>query len=95
VSPERWTYPPELAEALSDLGLRPAAHTSPALVRGALNGLYRYELRRLRDAHRAGAVPKPEFLDRVVALRKKYWPLTLQQPAWDRICAMEDTTTGV
>jgi hypothetical protein len=83
-----WTYPPELLQALAPLGLAPQAHTPPAVVRGALNDLYRYELRRMRDRLRAGElVKKVEYLDRVVALRKKYWPLTLQLPAWEKICA--------
>jgi hypothetical protein len=29
---------------------------------------------------------KAEYLDRVVSLRRKYWPLTLPLPAWERIC---------
>lgn len=82
-----WTYPPELRQALGFLGLAPQAHTPPAVVRGALNDLYRYELRRMRDRLRAGEILKADYLDRVVALRKKYWPLTLQLPAWETICA--------
>jgi hypothetical protein len=59
------------------------------VVRDALNDLYRFELRRMRDRLRAGEMEKPEYLDRVVALRKKYWPLTLPLWAWERICAGE------
>jgi hypothetical protein len=55
-------------------------------VRAALNDLYRYELRRMRDRLRAGEIVRLEYLDRVIALRKKYWPLTLQLPAWEKIC---------
>lgn len=83
-----WAYPPELMQALASLGLAPAAHTPPAVVRGALNDLYRYELRRMRDRLRAGEMVKAAYLDRVIALRKKYWPLTLQLPAWEKICAV-------
>jgi len=82
----RWRYPPELVDALLRVGLRPHSDTPPALVREAAHALYRYELRQLRDAHRAGQVGKAEFSDRVIVLRRKYWPLTLQQPAWDKIC---------
>jgi hypothetical protein len=81
-----WTYPLELMEALTALGLAPTAHTPPAVVRDALNDLYRYELRRMRDRLRAGQMEKPAYLDGVIALRKKYWPLTLQLPAWEKIC---------
>jgi hypothetical protein len=82
-----WTYPPEFLAALGDLGLAPSNTTPPVLVRDALNDLYRYELRRMRDILRAGGVGKPEYLERVVALRKKYWLLTLPLAGWDRICS--------
>jgi hypothetical protein len=81
-----WFYPEDLCRALEPLGLRPTSSTPPSLVRDALNDLYRHELRRLRDRHRAGEVAKPDFVDHVIALRKKYWPLSLQLPAWERIC---------
>ncbi|MFI5177365.1 MAG: hypothetical protein ACHQO8_02315 [Vicinamibacterales bacterium] len=95
-----WTYPPELLAALADLGLAPVATTPPAVVRDALNDLYRYELRRMRDALRAGGIPKAEYLDLVIALRKKYWPLTLPVEGWERVCRggadahRADSTTG-
>ena len=85
----RWTYPPELADALSAFGLRPTADTPPALVREALNDLYRFELRRMRERLRAGLVEKSHYVDDVIALRKKYWPLTMQLPVWERICQGE------
>ena len=87
MSPERWTYPDELGEALLSFGLRPLDSTPPRVVRDALNDLYRFELRRMRDRLRAGGIEKPDYLDRVVALRKKYWPLTLPLGVWERICA--------
>jgi hypothetical protein len=43
----------------------------------------------MREELRAGRIPKPQYLDRVVALRKKYWPLTLTPDAWERICGGE------
>jgi hypothetical protein len=55
-------------------------------VRDALNGLYRYEIRRLRDRLLAKEFPNDEYIGRVIALRKKYWPLSLQLPAWEKIC---------
>jgi hypothetical protein len=81
-----WNYPIELLAALGDLGLAPRTATPPAVVRDALNDLYRYELRRMRDALRAGAIAKPDYIDLVIALRKKYWPLTLTLDAWERLC---------
>lgn len=69
------------------IGLRPRPDSPPALVRGAAHALYRYELRRLRDAHRAGHVAQADFSARVIGLRRKYWPLTLQLSAWEAICS--------
>lgn len=84
-----WVYPPEFLESLAGLGLAPTASTPPTLVRDALNDLYRYELRRERDRLRAGQVEKSAYLDIVVALRKKYWLLSFQIPAWEAICGHE------
>ncbi|MEO8481377.1 MAG: hypothetical protein ABI634_04155 [Acidobacteriota bacterium] len=79
-------YPAEFLEALGELGLAPRPDTPVDLVRDALNDLYRFELRRLRDRHRRGEVPKPQFIEMVVVLRKKYWLLTLPLPGWRKIC---------
>jgi hypothetical protein len=87
-----WAYPPELTGVLATLGLAPTSLTPPALVRDAVNDLYRFELRRLRDAYLAKRIAKPDYLSHVIVLRKKYWPLTLQLPDWERICAF--TATG-
>jgi hypothetical protein len=81
-----FVYPPEFLESLAGLGLAPTSETPPSLVRGALNDLYRYELRTARDRLRAGAFEKSTYLDLVVALRKKYWLLTLPLAAWEKIC---------
>jgi hypothetical protein len=81
-----WTYPPEFLEALLGFGLAPTPDTRPVFVRDAVNDLYRYELRRVRDRHRAGDIAKVDYLDVVVALRRKYWLLTLPAAAWERIC---------
>ena len=82
-----WFYPSEFIDALAGFGLAPTASTAPALVRDAVNDLYRYELRRLRDGLRSGRVEKVGYHDAVVAIRKRYWLLTLALPAWEKICA--------
>ena len=84
-----WTYPDELGATLLVFGLAPKPTSPPSLVRGALNDLYRYELRRMRDALRAGAIAPQDYLDLVIATRKRYWPLSLQLPAWEKICSGE------
>jgi hypothetical protein len=81
-----WVYPAELGEALLRFGLAPGPATPPGLVRDALNDLYRYEIRRLRGRLLAGDFPKTEYIDRVIALRKKYWPLSMTPDVWLRIC---------
>jgi hypothetical protein len=94
VEPGPWTYPPELRDALRSLGISPTPRTPPALARGAADDLYRYELRRLRDRMRAGGIPRPAFLDLVIALRRKYWMLTLPLSAWEKICATASPPTS-
>jgi hypothetical protein len=84
-----WKYPPELLEVLASFGLAPRGDSEPAMVRDALSDLYRYELRRLRDRLLAHQLVKGDYVDRVVALRKAYWPLTLMPHAWERICRAE------
>ena len=69
-------------EALAGHGVRPTPSTPPELVHEFVNDLYRYELRRLRDALRAGAFPKPEYFGRVVALRRRYPLLSIKPRRW-------------
>lgn len=91
---EMWSYPPELADALLTFGLKPTADTPPSLVRDALSDLYRYEIRRLRQRLLDGAVAKPNYVDEVIKLRKKYWPLSLQAEHWEKICQWGNGEVG-
>jgi hypothetical protein len=75
-------YRPEILEALAEHGLRPAADTRPEQLRDAVRDLYRYEIRRLRDACRGGAFPVRELSVRVVALRKRYLLLSTPLARW-------------
>jgi hypothetical protein len=77
-----YRYLPSVLEALAAHGVRPTASTAPDFVREFLNDLYRYELRRLRAELLAGAFPKPEYFDRVVALRRRYPLLSLKPWQW-------------
>lgn len=81
-----WLYPPELREALAGLGLAPSVTSPPALVRDAVDDLYKFELRRLRARLRASQIVKADYAGLVIALRKKYWMLTLPIDAWEKIC---------
>jgi hypothetical protein len=82
---ERWSYPLELMEALMVFGLKPTPATPPSLVRDALNDLYRYQIRRLRQRLLDGKVEKARYVDEVIALRKRYWPLSFQPHQWEEI----------
>jgi predicted amidohydrolase len=86
----RWVYPDELLSGLVAVGVRPTPDSRPSIVRGYVNDLYRWELRRLRERHRAGQVDRAEYRDRVIALRKQYWVLTLPPKAWGEICRPTD-----
>ena len=74
-----YRYRPEILHQLSAHGARPTPRTPPEIVFDFVNDLYRYELRRLRDALRSGAIPKSSYYGRVVELRDKY-PLVSTKP---------------
>lgn len=86
MSAERWRYPEELLTGLAEFGLAPTPHTPPRLVREQLSDLYRHEIRRLRARLLAGDVPKADYAGHVVALRKKYWPLSFTPEQLEKIC---------
>jgi hypothetical protein len=72
----------QMLDALAGLGLAPRDETPPELLREQLNDLYRFELRRLRDRHRAGHISKADYIPHVLELRKKYWMLSVQVEKW-------------
>ena len=76
------TYHPEILEALATHGLVPAADTTPARLREAVNDLYRHEIRRLRDRCRAGEFPVSALSTRVVTLRQRYLLLSIPVARW-------------
>ena len=75
-------YRLDVLEQLLLHGVRPTADTPPQLVHDFVNDLYRYELRRLRDALRGGRIPKTGYYDRVVALRHRYPLVSLKAARW-------------
>jgi hypothetical protein len=81
-----WTYPAELLAALVGFGLAPTSATPPRVVRDQLNDLYRFEIRRLKRRLLAGEFPNTQYVERVVGLRKQYWPLSLTLAQWQEIC---------
>ncbi len=75
-----YRYRADVLARLETHGIRPRPTTPPELVRGFVNDLYRYEIRRLRDRLLRGEFPKSTYLDRVVTLRNKYSVLALRAP---------------
>jgi hypothetical protein len=79
-----YEYAPEALEVLAGHGLRPGPGTRPAIVRGALSDLYRFEIRRLKARLLAGQVPKDRYIDYVIELRRQYWLLSIPVERWTR-----------
>lgn len=77
-----YRYRPEVLEQLLLHGLRPTPDTPPQVAYDFVNDLYRYELRRLRDALVRGDIPKAGYYDRVVQLRLKYPLVSVKPVLW-------------
>ena len=63
-------------------GIFPTEHTPPAVARGFLNELYKFELRKLRDRYIRREFPKAEYHRLVIAIRDKYPALALPPRLW-------------
>jgi hypothetical protein len=77
-----YTYEPDVLDALAAHGLVPRPVTAPPFVRDALSDLYRYEIRRLRRSFLRGEIPKADYSQHVIALRRKYWLLSVSTVHW-------------
>ena len=77
-----YEYPFEIRDALAGHGLKPLPGTPPQQLRDAVSDLYRYEIRALRDRLLAGRVQRANYAAEVIALRKKYWLLSLPLHLW-------------
>jgi hypothetical protein len=75
-------YRPEVLEQLLLHGVRPTPATAPELLSEFVSDLYRYELRRLRQALVSGAIPRAGYYDRVVELRRKYPLVSIKPELW-------------
>jgi len=76
------TYHPQILDELGRHGLVPAPDTPPGRLRDAVRDLYKYEIRKLRDRVVSGGIPKHEYAGHVVALRKRYWILSIPTDLW-------------
>ena len=77
-----YRYRPEVLAELWRHGVQPRDSTPPELVRGFVNDLYRYELRKLRDRLLVGEIPRSAYYDIVVQTRNRYRVLGLKAPQW-------------
>ena len=79
---ETYTYDGRILDALVHHGLIPTSTTPPQGLRDAVRDLYKYEIRRLRSELLAGRIPKRDYAGHVVALRERYWVLSIPLPLW-------------
>ena len=79
-----YDYEPAVLDGLAGHGLKPLSRTSPQFLRDAVRELYRYEIKALRSALLAGRIPKAEYANHVIALRKRYWLLSVPLQLWTR-----------
>ena len=77
-----YRYRTDILDELARHGLAPRPQTSPQVLRDAINDLYRYEIRALRDRCRAGEFSTKELPARVVELRRRYVLLSIPLAAW-------------
>jgi hypothetical protein len=75
-------YRPDILAQLLAHGVRPAPETRPALVFRFLSDLYRYELRRVKEARVAGRLAAADYAPRVVALRRQYPLVSVPVQQW-------------
>ena len=82
-----FTYHRQILDELAGHGLIPGPTTSPQQLRDAVRDLYKYEIRRLRGRLLEGQIRKPDYAGHVVALRKRYWLLSIPTQLWVRSSA--------
>lgn len=78
----RYRYRPDVLAELWRHGVQPRDTTPPELVRGYVNDLYRYELRKLRDRLLVGEIPRAAYYGVVEQTRNRYRVLSLKAPQW-------------
>jgi len=78
----RYHYRSDVLAQLWGHGVQPRQTTAPELVRGYVNDLYRYELRKLRDRLLVGEVARSAYYELVVQIRNRYRVLALKAPQW-------------
>jgi hypothetical protein len=77
-----YVYDPRVLAELARHGLRPLPSTAPGPLRDAVRDLYKYEIRKLRSEVLAGRIRRPDYAGHIVALRKRYWLLSVPPHLW-------------
>jgi hypothetical protein len=75
-------YHPVILEELARFGVFPTATTPPALVHEFISDLYRFELRRLRARQVRGDIPRAQYAEAVVAVRRRYPLVSIHPSQW-------------
>lgn len=82
VPPGPFRYRPEILAVVWRHGILPTSRTPPALARGFVRELYKFEIRRLRERYLAREFAKREYAGRVDALRRSYGVLAYVDHDW-------------
>lgn len=77
-----YKYRDDVLAELWKYGVRPTERTPPELVRGFINEIYKFELRKLRDRYLREEFPKREYHRLVIQIRDKYPVLALRPRQW-------------
>ena len=83
-----YEYETAALNALAGHGLVPCTDSDPARVRDALSDLYRFEIRRLKQRFVAGQIAKADYAPQVIALRRRYWLLSVPVHLWAKPARM-------
>ena len=87
-----YAYRREVLDRLADHGFKPLPSTTPGQLRDALRNLQQVtQIKVLRAALLDGRIPKADYANHVVALRKRYWLLSLPVQLWTDRVAMRNT----
>ena len=77
-----YRYKPEILRQLAMHGVIPKPETPPTVARAAVNEIYRYELRLLRNRYLVGEFAKKEYYDKVVEVRNRYPVMAMLTRHW-------------
>jgi len=77
-----YRYQSVILEELARFGVFPTEETPPSLVHEFINDLYRFELRRLRERLVSGEIPKADYTNHVVELRRRYPLVSIRASLW-------------